>query len=184
MKRAALHRLVTFVLVHPHYPENVGAAARALKTMGFERLSLVNPSRLASPQHEMARKMAVKSGDVLAAAQVFDSVAEAIAGHDDVYGTSSRRGVAGALPPRRAAPTIRARAEAGKRIAILFGNEKTGLYREELLEADCCLRIPIAADQPSINLAQAVQLIAYELFLAELEARDVARRGAATGTEP
>jgi tRNA (cytidine32/uridine32-2'-O)-methyltransferase len=181
VKRAAIHRLVTFVLVRPHYPENVGAAARALKTMGFERLGLVSPSRLASPEHEMARKMAVKSADVLEAAQVFDSVREAMAGYDDVYATSSRRGIAGAWPPRKAAPAIRARAEAGKRVTILFGNEKTGLHREELLDADRCLRIPIAADQPSINLAQAVQVIAYELFVAELQARDAARSSTEAG---
>jgi tRNA (cytidine32/uridine32-2'-O)-methyltransferase len=164
MQRRAVHRATTFVLVRPHYPENVGAAARALKTMGFHRLSLVKPSRLATPEHPMAVKMAV-----------FDSVPEAIAGCDDVYATSSRRGVRGAEPPRRIAPRILARAAEGKRVAILFGNEKTGLLRQELERCDGCIRIPMFADQPSINLAQAVQVTAYELFLAELDAREAER---------
>ena len=65
MLALAIHEHTEFVLVTPHYPENVGAVARAIKTMGFTRLTLVKPSRIASPEHEMARKMAVKSGDVL-----------------------------------------------------------------------------------------------------------------------
>jgi len=150
-----VHDATRFVLVRPHYPENVGAAARAIKTMGFTRLALVKPGRLAVPEHEMAHKMAVKAWDVLEGAARHESLAEAIAGVDWVFATTSRRGVS--------------------------GNEKTGLAAEDLAQASQYLRIPMAADQPSINLAQAAQLIAYELFVAALEVRN-AERGYTPGS--
>jgi TrmH family RNA methyltransferase len=167
-----IHDAATFVLVRPHYPENVGAAARAIKTMGFTRLALVKPGRLALPEHEMALKMAVKSRDVLSSAECHPTLAEALAGAEWVVATTSRRGVSGVLTPRAAAPRWIERAAAGAHIALLFGNEKTGLAATEVEQADERVRIPMAADQPSINLAQAAQVVAYELFLAALAARD------------
>jgi tRNA (cytidine32/uridine32-2'-O)-methyltransferase len=163
-----IHDAVTFVLVRPHYPENVGAAARAIKTMGFRRLALVKPGRLAQPDHEMALKMAVKSRDVLAAAALCASIEEATRAAELVIATTSRRGVSGILEPKPAARLVLDRVASGGRVAILFGNEKTGLAAEEVARADVQLRIPMAADQPSINLAQAAQLVAYELFVAAL----------------
>lgn len=165
----------TFVLVRPHYPENVGAAARAIKTMGITSLTLVKPGRLAVPEHEMALKMAVKSWDVLEAARRCDSLDEAIDGVHVVFGTTARRGVSGVISPRRAAEISVERAARGERIAFVFGNEKTGLAAPDADLCDERIRIPMAADQPSINLAQAVQLVAYELFVAGLAARAEAR---------
>jgi TrmH family RNA methyltransferase len=164
-----------FVLVKPHYPENVGAAARAIKTMGITSLVLVKPGRLAVPTHEMARKMAVKSLDVLSSATVVKTVAEALDGIAFAYATTSRRGVSGIVSPRAAALATAARAGRGERVAFLFGNEKTGLSVEDTEPCIGRLRIPMAADQPSINLAQAVQLVAYELFVAGLADRNRAR---------
>lgn len=164
-------RAATFVLVRPHYPENVGAAARAIKTMGITRLALVKPGRLAVPEHEMALKMAVKSWDVLESAGRFATLAEAVNGASCVFGTTSRRGVSGIISPRRAAELSVARAQQGESLAFVFGNEKTGLSEPDLALCREIVRIPIAADQPSINLAQAVQLVAYELFAAGLAAR-------------
>lgn len=163
-----LHRQTTFVLVRPHYPENVGAAARAIKTMGFTQLTLVKPGRLAAPRHEMALKMAVKSRDVLLAAPVVDTLPQALEGVDFVVATTARPGVSGVLAPRTIAPELLDRAERGERIAIVFGNEKTGLSSEDLELAGARVRIPMAANQPSVNLAQATQLIAYELFTSAL----------------
>lgn len=159
-----------FVLVRPHYPENVGAAARAMKTMGLTKLSLVKPSRLAVPEHEMAFKMAVKSWDVLETAQQFPTLSEALRGIDLVFSTTARRGQR-ALQPRAAAQLALQAAARGERIAVVFGNEKTGLSQEDLTLCRLGLRIPMAADQPSINLAQACQLVAYEWFLAGLDAK-------------
>ncbi len=172
MLELPIHPLARFVLVKPHYPENVGAAARAIKTMGFTRLVLVKPGKLAEPGHLMAIKMAVKSLDVLEAAPVVPDVQAALQGVDFTYATTARRGVSGVLVARRAAQDAVARAARGERLAFLFGNEKTGLAEEDLLGAHARVRIPMAADQPSINLGQCVQLFAYELFTAALEARE------------
>jgi TrmH family RNA methyltransferase len=163
-----LHLQTTFVLVRPHYPENVGAAARAIKTMGFTRLALVKPGRLASPGHEMALKMAVKSRDVLLAAPVYERIEQALEAADFMVATTSRRGVSGVLSPRSLAPLVLERAGRGERIAIVFGNEKTGLAAEYVEAAHARVRIPMAANQPSVNLAQATQVIAYELFASAL----------------
>lgn len=164
-----VHGVTRFVLCRPHYPENVGAAARAIKTMGFSRLALVRPGRLAQPDHEMAIKMAVKSRDVLDAATVHDSLADALASTDLVFATTSRRGVSGVLQPREVAAQAPGHAARGRTLAFVFGNEKTGLSQAELALCHERVRVPMAADQPSINLAQAVQLVAYELFVAALQ---------------
>jgi tRNA/rRNA methyltransferase len=166
-----IHARTRFVLDRPHYPENVGAVARAIKTMGFTHLTLVKPSRIAIPEHEMAQKMAVKSRDVLQDARRYASLAEALEGCTFVLATTSRTGVSGVLQPREAAQLVQRHASAGGTTAIVFGNEKTGLAAEDLTLGHERVRIPMAAHQPSINLAQATQIIAYELFLAALEAR-------------
>ena len=166
-----IHALTRTVLVRPHYPENVGAAARAIKTMGFTELALVKPGRLAVPEHEMARKMAVKSLDVLEAAVRHATLADAIESDMLVLATTSRRGVSGVQSPRLAARRAVEYAQQGGRVAVVFGNEKTGLDPADLGLAHLRLRIPMAADQPSLNLAQAVQVVAYELLVAGLEAR-------------
>jgi tRNA (cytidine32/uridine32-2'-O)-methyltransferase len=174
MLQLPIHSLLQFVLVRPHYPENVGAAARAMKTMGFTRLVLVKPGKMAEPGHVMAIKMAVKSLDVLEAAPVVPNVQTALADVDFTFATTARRGVSGVLTARRAAREAIERAARGERLAFIFGNEKTGLAEEDLMGAHARVRIPMAADQPSVNLGQAVQLIAYELFVAGLEAREQA----------
>lgn len=161
----------TFVLSAPHYPENVGAAARAIKTMGITQLALVKPGRLAVPEHEMAQKMAVKAWDVLGSAKLYPTFEEATAASDVVFTTTSRRKVSGVISPRIAAARAVAHASAGRSIAVVFGNEKSGLTSEQLDRSDERVRIPIAADQPSINLAQAVQIIAYEWFVEGLAQR-------------
>lgn len=169
--RLAVHASVRFVLVRPHYPENLGAAARALKTMGFSRLTLVRPGRLCTREHEMAFKMAVRSWDVLDAVETAPDLATALRGADEVVATTGRRGVSFVETPRTLAPRLVEAAANGTEAAILFGNEKTGLSEDEQAPATRYLRIPMAASQPSINLAQAVQLVAYELFVAALERR-------------
>jgi TrmH family RNA methyltransferase len=169
--RLPIHAATRFVLVRPHYPENVGAVARAIKTMGFTDLTLVKPGRLAVPEHEMAFKMAVKSWDVLNQARRVDDVANAVAESDLVLATTARRGFSGVIQPREAAARAVEHAARGGRVAFLFGNEKTGLSEADHAWATLHVRIPMAADQPSVNLAQATQIIAYELFVEALAER-------------
>jgi TrmH family RNA methyltransferase len=178
MLQLPIHQLMSFVIVRPHYPENVGAAARAMKTMGFTRLVLVKPGKMAEPSHVMAIKMAVKSLVVLQGNPVVGSVSDALADVSYCYATTARRGVSGVLTARRAARDAIERAARGERLAFLFGNEKTGLAEPDLTGAQARVRIPMADDQPSINLGQAVQIMAYELFTAGLEAREQGAREA------
>jgi TrmH family RNA methyltransferase len=166
-----ISRAAVFVLVRPHYPENVGAVARAMKVMGFSRLVLVKPGRLAVPEHEMARKMAVKSTDVLLAAQNRATLEEALEGCAWAFATTARRGVSGIVTPRHAAHQAVLAADRGQNIAFVLGNEKTGLSAEDRALCAEAIRIPIAADQPSLNLAHAAQILAYELFTVALEHR-------------
>jgi len=169
--RLPIHDATRFVLVRPHYPENVGASARAIKTMGFTQLVLVKPGRLAVPEHEMAFKMAVKSWDVLHEARRVDDIGSAIEGAELVFATTARRGFSGILQPREAAERALIHAQSGGKLAFLFGNEKTGLSEADHAWATLHVRIPMAADQPSVNLAQATQIIAYELFASALAER-------------
>ena len=166
-----IHAATRFVLVRPHYPENVGATARAIKTMGFTQLVLVKPGRLAVPEHEMAFKMAVKSWDVLNDARRVDDISSAVSGAELVLATTARRGFSGVIKPREAAERAVRHAASGGKVAFLFGNEKTGLSEADHAWATLHVRIPMAAAQPSVNLAQATQIIAYELFVAALAER-------------
>jgi TrmH family RNA methyltransferase len=158
-------RASVFVLVRPHYPENVGAVARAMKVMGITRLVLVKPSRIAGPEHVMARKMAVKSVDVLGEARIVADLASALEGCAWAYATTSRRGVPGVVSPRVAAARVADAAEREQSVAFVLGNEKTGLSQPDRALCSEAVRIPMAADQPSLNLAQAAQILAYELFV-------------------
>ncbi|MEZ4371694.1 MAG: RNA methyltransferase [Polyangiaceae bacterium] len=176
-KQASKQRLVLpiaaqtrFILVAPHYPENVGAAARAMKAMGFSRLVLVRPGRLGRPEHPMAIKMAVKSLDVLESAPILESLEEALLGVDFSMATSAKIGNRGAFTLRTGAVELIRLASRGLQLAVIFGNEKSGLSDAESALCDATVRIPMAAPQPSINLAQACQLVSYELFATALEA--------------
>lgn len=166
-----VHASTRFVLVRPHYPENLGAAARAMRAMGFSRLALVRPGRLARPEHAMARRMAVKALDVLDGATLHETLDEALEGVDLALGTTGRRGVGGVVHPRSAAALALAAAREGREVAWVFGNEKSGLDGAALARCGVLVRIPMAQDQPTVNLAQAVQLLAWETFAAALSGR-------------
>jgi tRNA (cytidine32/uridine32-2'-O)-methyltransferase len=162
-------RRVRFVLVRTSHPGNIGAAARAIRTMGFDRLVLVAPHKY---PHAEATAMAAGADDVLEKIVVVPTLAQAIADCSFVLGcTARRRGVS--LPeiaPREAAARVREAATMGE-VAIVFGNERTGLENEELMRCHLAVHIPADPDYSSLNLAQAVQVLAYELRLAQLQAR-------------
>ncbi|MDR5750370.1 MULTISPECIES: RNA methyltransferase [unclassified Caballeronia] len=156
-----------FVLVEPSHPGNVGAAARALKTMGFARLVLVAP-RVANVKNEPeAVAMASGADDVLASALVVDTLADALAGvHWSVALTARMREYGPPqLPPRAAAARAREFVHHGD-IALVFGNERTGLSNADVERCSALAHIPANPAYSSLNLAQAVQVLAYELRLA------------------
>jgi TrmH family RNA methyltransferase len=155
---------IRIVLVAPSHPGNIGAAARAMKNMELSALVLVNPKQF---PHTDASARASGADDVLGRARVVSSLAEALAGCGFIAATTSRERdqYFRVVDVREAAPRILAEARRSP-AAVLFGPERTGLTNEELETAHVLLRIPAAAPYPSLNLAMAVQLVAYELFRA------------------
>lgn len=158
---AAARRNIRFVLVEPDHPGNIGGAARALKNMGFTDLALVRPKRYPDAQATWRAAAAV---DVLEAARVFDSLDDAIADRVLVAGTSARRR---SVPwPTRTAEEFAAQVAAepaGQPVAVLFGREVSGLTNDELRLSHLRVAIPADPEYTSLNLAMAVQILAYEL---------------------
>jgi TrmH family RNA methyltransferase len=155
---------IRIVLVAPSHPGNIGAVARAMKNMALEQLVLVRP-RLFPDAEATAR--ASGADDLLARARVVATLAEALSGCGFVAATTSRdRDQYFRVADVRAA-AVRIVAEARRSpAAVVFGAERTGLTNEELETAHVLIRIPANAAYPSLNLAMAVQLVAYELFRA------------------
>ncbi|MBC8746060.1 tRNA/rRNA methyltransferase [Paraburkholderia sp. WC7.3g] len=159
-----------FVLVEPSHPGNVGAAARALKTMGFSRLVLVSP-RVQNVQNDPeAIAMASGADDVLASVHVVPSLADAMTGvHWSIALTARLREYGPPQwTPRAAAAAARTQAMHGE-IALVFGNERTGLSNEDVERCSAITHIPANPAYSSLNLAQAVQVLAYELRTAYLD---------------
>jgi TrmH family RNA methyltransferase len=155
---------IRIVLVAVRHPGNIGAAARAMKTMGLARLTLVAPAVF---PHADATARAAGADDVLAQARLVPTLAAAVADCGLVYATSarSRSQYYPTLSPRAAAPRILA-AAAGGEVALVFGTERTGLTNTELALCQALVQIPAAPGFDSLNLAQAVQILAYELCCA------------------
>jgi tRNA/rRNA methyltransferase len=154
-----------FVLVQASHPGNVGAAARAMKVMGFGDLVLVQPRWPDVLQHPEARALASGAQDILDAARVVDSLPQALDGISWACAT--------AMTPRDFGPATHAPREhfaslAGTalRVAFVFGPERTGLTNDDVYRCQACISIPTHPGYGSLNLAQAVQLIAYEWRLA------------------
>ena len=150
---------VEIVLVRPARPANVAAACRAMKNMGVRTLKLVDPpDGLDRPE---VRGIAYGAWDVLDAAIVAPSLLEAVAGSALVVGTTGRE-QPGAWTPRRLADEGGLRAGDG-RVSLVFGPEASGLRTDELELCPVHVHIPTDAAQPSLNLAQAVLVLAYEI---------------------
>ena len=152
---------VRLVLVSTSHPGNIGAAARAMKTMGFDELVLVAPRHFPDPD---ATAMAAGAQDVLAAARGVDTLDAALAGSTLAAGFSAR-GRELSHPPvalREAASELVALSAQGT-VALVFGNETSGLTNDELLRCQRLVRIPANPAYPSLNLAAAVMVACYEL---------------------
>jgi len=157
-----------FVLFKPQSAGNIGAGARAIKNMGFTDLRIVAPGPM---NNREAVAMAVHADDVLAGARTFPDLAAALADCSIAVGTTSRRGGyrARAQPLRRAAAELDALSHSNK-IALVFGREDRGLTNREIKLCNRLITIPTAPEYPSLNLAQAVVVVAYELMTASNEA--------------
>jgi tRNA (cytidine32/uridine32-2'-O)-methyltransferase len=163
-----VHLPIRIVLVETSHPGNIGAAARAMKTMGLHDLVLVAPRSFPDPE---ATARASGADDVLAAARVVPDLPGAIAECSLVVGASARlRG--GRWPvtdPRQCAAEVIRRTPA-ERCAIVMGPEQSGLTNEDLARCQALVHIPTAPDYGSLNLAMAVQVVCYELRMAALAA--------------
>jgi TrmH family RNA methyltransferase len=159
---------IRIVLVEPTHPGNIGAAARAMKTMGLARLALVKPQQFPCAA---ATAMAAGADDLLVRAQVTTTLAEALTDCGWVMGTSARTRTIPwpVLDPRTAAHQV-LKATAGTEVAIVFGREHAGLTNDELELCQAVVQVPSAPGFSSLNLAAAVQVLAYELRMAWLEA--------------
>lgn len=154
---------VRIVLVATSHPRNIGASARAMQTMGVRRLVLVNPLRYPDPE---ATALASGATEVLDRAQVVATLDEALSGCAYAAGLSARpREFAGrVLAVRDAAAEAIAHASYGD-VALVFGTEMSGLSNDDLARCGVVATIPAAPDFGSLNLAAAVQVVAYELRL-------------------
>jgi TrmH family RNA methyltransferase len=165
---------IRIVLTRISHPGNIGSAARAMKTMGLGRLCLVAPDRFPATE---ATVMAAGAQDVLDRVQVFPDVSSAVADCGLVVGTTAR---ARHLPwrivePREAAGEI-ALAAATSEVAVLFGAERTGLTNDELELCQRLMTIPTGSSYGSLNVAMAVQVVAYEILLATRATADAGER--------
>jgi TrmH family RNA methyltransferase len=162
---------IRIVLVAPSHPGNVGAAARAMKNMGLSTLVLVSPRQFPHPE---ANARASGAEDVLQAAHVMPTLAEALAGCGYVAATTARDRdqYFRVLDVRAAAARLVAEAQRAP-AAVIFGAERSGLSNEELEMAHALIRIPASPQYASLNLAMAVQLVAYELYRARAVAAPV-----------
>lgn len=159
---------IAIVLVEPREPGNIGAAARAMANMGLSRLVLVHP-----PDYLVADafKMALAARPILESAVVVDDLAQALSGFGFVAGTTRRTGEGrrGRVSPRQLAAELPAVAVEND-IAILFGREDCGLTNDELQYCQRLVTIPSSAGFGSLNLAQSVLAIVYEIFLVDASA--------------
>jgi len=152
---------VRIVLCRPSHPGNIGAAARAMKTMGLSDLRLVAPEKYPAPE---AQWMATHAADVLANSRLHGDLGSAIADCVAAFALSAR-------PREWSTQVLDARAAAaramalGGEVAFVFGNESAGLTNDEMLACQYLVHIPANPEMTSLNLAQAVQVVAYELFL-------------------
>ena len=155
---------VRVVLSHTTHPGNIGAAARAMKTMGLESLYLVNPRHFPDPQ---ADTMSAGADGVLRDAVVCSSIDEALHGTVFVAAMTARlRDISHeVLTPREAMPLLAQHAAQG-RVALLFGTEMAGLTNDEMGKSHVLVRIPANPQFSSLNLAAAVQVACYELGVA------------------
>jgi tRNA (cytidine32/uridine32-2'-O)-methyltransferase len=157
--------LINIVLVETSHPGNIGSVARAMKTMGLSKLSLINPRKFPSGE---ANALSGNATDILENAQVYKTIEDAIKTSTFVYATSSRNRTIQwpTVNVEEGAELILNQTTAEKEISILFGREDRGLTNEELQLANTHIEIPANPDYPVLNLAMSAQILSYEIFKA------------------
>ena len=157
------------ILVSPARPENIGAAARAMKTMGFSELRIVASDAWQDPA---ARRVAHGAGEILDNVKTYDSLSEALQDVDFSVATTarSRAKFRYYATPAQVETILQEKRQWLGRIALVFGREDSGLSNEELEQVDLLTGIPMANDYPSLNLGQAVMVYCYQLSALNLVA--------------
>ena len=166
MKKDPFHN-IAIVLVKPQFAGNIGSVSRAMKNMGLSSLILVSPAQ--DPLSPEAKMMATSAQDLLKSAAIYGSLEEALSGFRWIAGTSARKGrLRGPfVSPREICPEIISIARSIP-VAILFGPEDKGLTNEELAPCQALISMPVHENLTSLNLAQAVMVLCYELYMASL----------------
>lgn len=156
-----VNSITRFILVEPSHPGNVGAVARAMKVMGFDDLVLVAPRYADVLQHDETVSLASGATDVLAKARVVQRFEEAMDGIHTLCATAMTPRDFGppTHAPRELLPEL---AESGHSMGFVFGSERFGMRNQDVYRCQACISIPTHPDYGSLNLAQAVQLVAYE----------------------
>lgn len=164
----SLFERLRFVLVETSHPGNIGATARAMKTMGFSELVLVNPRFADAPRQEEAVAFASGALDILEQIRIVGSIEEALDGCNFAAALSAR--LREFSPPVVTPRSLTAQlvADVGLRAALVFGSERYGLSNNVVEKCNALISIPANPEYSSLNLAQAVQILAYEARLAEL----------------
>ncbi|MDX8348646.1 RNA methyltransferase [Cognatiyoonia sp. IB215446] len=160
-----------FVLIRPQMGENIGAAARGMWNFGLDRMRIIAP-RDGWP-NQKAVAMASGAGRLLDEAQIFDDTQAAIADCDYVYATTARpRGLTKpVLTPEVAMAEARAMIAEGRKVAVMFGPERSGMENDDIARANAIISVPVNPDFPSLNLAQCVLLTGYEWRRASVPAQ-------------
>ena len=154
---------IAFILVEPAVPENIGAAARAIKTMGFTDFRLVNPC--ADYLGKKAKMLAHASHEILEGANIYTSLAEAVTNLDFIIATTAKQRWVklDIIPSNQLLQFLLEKDDTISNIGIVFGREESGLTNEEISICNRVSTIPLASPYPSINLAQTVMIYTYAL---------------------
>ncbi len=170
---------IHFILSHPAVPENIGFTCRAMKTVGFRHLRLVNPK---DHLGQKARKTAYGSHDLLESALIYEDMSSALVGIDLVVGTTAKNRVGrhDYHNPEALVSLLRQKEGVVENVGLVFGSERNGLSSEEITLCDLLTTIPLATEHPSLNLAQAVMVYAYEISKASLSNSNMSKPGPAT----
>jgi TrmH family RNA methyltransferase len=154
---------IHIVLVEPKNPGNIGSVVRAMKNMGLSHLRLVNPVPFRDEVEQ--RKMGYRSQEIISAAKEFNSLSDALQGISQVFLATAKKGKwkKDFLSPAQAAELI-VGCSGGEEIALVFGREDKGVTTDESQLANYFVRIPMAGGYPSLNLAQAVMVLTYEVY--------------------